>query len=266
MASSSFTTRHQLGRRYSGNMMVFSVACTLGILGLIAFFGLGYMRLMGSNNEQRTAIESAAMAAAMDLSRIVIKTDEFGYVGLSDAAPNGSYTNQNGGDGYSMSVHGYNTLLGTARLDLMIASIIPNKQGNNSSTPEPVLTALAKEDIKKINSVQTQLQNALNDAILPNPKGTYYDTQGKQVNVYQDALTAYQKNKTRMTGDGQIAANSLKLQLGYLLNGMTTNTNIPLGITGALQPPAANQMGNNCYKGICRRAVWRSRFLLRSNW
>lgn len=235
-------------RSQTGNMIVLSVACTLGILAIIGFFGLGYVRLLGSHSEQRTAIESAAMTAAMDMSRIVINTPEYGYVGLSDAAPSGSYTDPVGGDGYSNSVHSINTLLGTARLDLMIASVIPNIQGNNSSTPEPVMTALALKDLQKTYSVQTQLQNALLDAVKPNPAKTYYDNQGVQVNVYQDALAAYQKNPSRMTGKGGYANGTLNLSLGYLSKGMVTNVNVPLGAPNSLPALTSSQQANNCYK------------------
>ena len=242
-------------RASRGNMLVLITACTIGLMAALAFFGLGYIRLIGSNNEQRTAIEAAALSAAMDLSRIVIFTPQFGYVGLSDAAPNGSYTNTASGDGYSMPVHGINTLLATARLNLMIASVIPNaqQQGNNfpatynDTYPDPELQALALNDLSNVYAAQALLQAALNDAVLPTPAGTYYDIQGNQVNISADALAAYKANNIRMTGQTSLNNNTVTLTLGCLSSPMTTNIVIPQGLTGTLAALPASQQSGGVY-------------------
>jgi len=66
------------GRAARGNMLVFITAATIGLLAALAFFGLGYVRLIGSNNEQRTAVEAASLAAARDLSMIAVNTNAGG--------------------------------------------------------------------------------------------------------------------------------------------------------------------------------------------
>jgi len=68
-------------------MIVLIAAVTLALVLALGFFGLNYARLLGSNQEQRTCIQSAAMAAANDLSRIVITDPNFGVIGISDCAP-----------------------------------------------------------------------------------------------------------------------------------------------------------------------------------
>ncbi len=64
----------------------------MAILIAILLFALGYTRLVGSSQEQRTAIEAASLAAAKEISRIVVNDPNFGYISLSDAAPVGKAT------------------------------------------------------------------------------------------------------------------------------------------------------------------------------
>ncbi|HEY9784259.1 MAG TPA: pilus assembly protein TadG-related protein, partial [Candidatus Obscuribacterales bacterium] len=70
-------------RRPRGNMIVMITALTAGVVIALLFFALAYTRMLGGNQEQRTAIEAAALAAAKDLSRIVIEDPNFGWIGLS---------------------------------------------------------------------------------------------------------------------------------------------------------------------------------------
>lgn len=234
-------------RTQSGNMLVF-ISCGALLTALIGLLALGLVRLLGTNHEQRSAAEAAALAATVDLSKIVILTPQFGYVGLSDSAPNGAYTDDpNNGDGYAMPVHGINTLLATTRLDMMIASVIPNVQNNGTQNSDPLLTQLAQNDLNDVYAVQGQLQQAFTDACLASPQNKYYDAQGNQVNVYQDAVKAYQTNGVRMSGQSAYVNNSLKLSLGYVASGITTDTPVPQGLTGTLQPLSSSQQANNCY-------------------
>lgn len=98
-------------RSQVGSTLVLIAAITMGLIVTLIFFGLNYTRLLGSNSEQKKAIESAALAAATDLSTIVIPTAEFGYVSLSDQAPIGKATVA--GDQYYLPVRGINTLIGS---------------------------------------------------------------------------------------------------------------------------------------------------------
>ena len=111
--------KHLVMRSRRGSMLVFGTAVTIGIVAVLAFFSLSYVRLLGSNSEQRNAIEAASLAAARDLSMIAINTDDYGWISLSDAAPTGSATRTS--DEYNTPVRGINTILGTLRLDLIIA-------------------------------------------------------------------------------------------------------------------------------------------------
>ena len=82
------TTR--MRRNKNGNIIVLSLLVIGVIVFTFAIFGLNMTRMIGSNQEQKTAIESAALAASIDLSKIVIEDDNLGFIGLSDAAPIGT--------------------------------------------------------------------------------------------------------------------------------------------------------------------------------
>lgn len=197
----------------SGNTLVLIVAVMAGILTLVLLFALAYTRLLGGNQEQRTAIEAASIAAAKDLGRIVINDSNFGYVGLSDAAPVGTATAA--ADGYSMPVFGLNTVTGTIRLDLIIAD-----KTNNAT-----MKYFCKKDLANLKSAKDKLTTALQAALLPGGSGK--DIDGNIVEPYASAEKAYEANKVRMTASSRYVKGSLKLTLGTLSQGVQTNIPLP---------------------------------------
>jgi len=218
-----------LMRSKSGNMLVFSTAVTIAIVAVLAFFSLSYVRLLGSNNEQRNAIEAAALAAARDLSMIAINTDDYGWISLSDAAPTGDSTTA--GDAYNIPVRGINTILGTLRLDLIIA----DKLGDAN------LKTIIKADITKAKAAQALLGTELSKSLVTGYGAK--DINGNTVNVYADAEAAYKANQIRMTGSSNYINNSLKLSLGGIINGAMTNTPLP-NPRGMADVPAAKQQND----------------------
>lgn len=211
-------------------MLVLITAAIVGIIVGLLIFGLGFVRLIGTNQEQRTAIEAAALAAARDCTRICIPTAEVGWVSLSDYVPNGSRTNAP--DGYALPVRSINTLIGTARLDLIIADRLN----------QDVMRELARMDLQDTLSAKDQLITALNNAIAPGGSGQ--DKDGNTVRPYQSAENAYKSNQIRMTGDSNYVANSLALSLGSLTDG--TATNIPVPEPQSMAPVSSNgKIGNN---------------------
>jgi hypothetical protein len=210
-----------------GNMLAFMIAA-FGAVIILVFFGLNYARLLGSNAEQKKAIESAALAAATDLANIVVNTDEFGYVALSDAAPVGTKTIAP--DQLSMPVRSINTITGTARLDLVIANAL------NDQT----MQQFAKLDANNAQKAAIKLNTALSAAILPAGQGV--DKDGKFVYPYNDAVSAYNANVVRMTGTSSYVGNSMKLSLGTISGGLSTTTPVPQPEALATVP-AAQQAG-----------------------
>ena len=157
-------------------MLVFSTAVTIAIVAVLAFFSLSYVRLLGSNSEQRNAIEAAALAAARDLSMIAINTDDYGWISLSDAAPTGSSTTA--GDSYNIPVRGINSILGTLRLDLLIADHLGDAN----------LKTIIKADIAKAKAAQALLGTELSKSLAAGYGAK--DINGNTVNVYADAENA----------------------------------------------------------------------------
>ena len=165
-------------------MLILITAFVVICLALL-FFALGYVRLVGSSSEQKTAIEAAAIAAARDISTIVIDTPDFGYVGLSDSAPIGSATSA--GDDYYLPVHSINTLIGTARIDYIIAS--------QPGLDVPEWRELAKVDLDKAKAAAQLLTDKIKDAIKPG--GVEKNKNGDDVRPYDSAVQAYQQNLMR---------------------------------------------------------------------
>ena len=85
-------------RASQGSVLLLVLAVTLGIITAIIIFSISYVRLSGTQSQQKSAIEAAALSAARELSKIVVDTPEFGFIGLSDWSPNGTYTSS--GRGY----------------------------------------------------------------------------------------------------------------------------------------------------------------------
>ncbi len=208
-----------LRRSPKGNVLILILAVTLGVITALIIFMMSYVRLMGTQSEQKTAIEAAALAAARELSKMVVNTPQYGYVGLSDSAPNGNGTVV--GDGYDTSVHSINTLLGTTLVDYLVAEDIGSLRGGDE------LKELARQDLTNARTAATTLMTALNSAITPAGTGT--DKNGAIVRPYQEALNAYNSNQIRMAGGSNYVAGSLQLQLGAITGGAPTNVRLPVG-------------------------------------
>jgi hypothetical protein len=203
-------------RRQRGNMIAFIAAVTLGLVLAILFFALKYTRMLGSNQEQRTAIEGSALQVANDISRIVYEDPNFGIIALSDFAPIGA--NTLAADGQPTPVRGINTVLATVRLDMIIADAVGSQQ----------MKALAQADYQNAVKANNNLQSAIQDACSLSPQQQHLDWDGNPVNVYQDALLAYNQNIIRMSGSqSALDPSSLKITLGILSKGAATNTAVP---------------------------------------
>lgn len=194
-------------------MLPLVISVLVFIVFAIGLFFLSFTRLLGSHEEQRTAIESAALAAAHDLGSIVIEDPNFGFLSLSDQTPTGKGTRC--GDDYFVSVQSINSLLATIRLDMMIA-----EQMNDD-----LMRALAKADYANAMAAKDNLNFTLGKAVLPG--GFAQDFDGNRVEPYKSAVDAYQNNSVRMNGGAsQMVPGSMKLSLG-VATGLLANTKAP---------------------------------------
>lgn len=206
-------------RKQDGNMLILVTAVTVGIVIAILVFMVGYVRLMGTQTERKTAIESAALTAAREMSRIVIENNDFGMVGLSDSAPIG--TDTQAADNFYTAVHGINTILGTTLLDYIIADTLGDTELRN----------LADQDFTKARAAADQLTAALSASVAPGGSGV--DKDGNNVTPYAAAEAAYQRAQVRMAGASSYQAGSLQLSLGSVSGGLSTNIPTPTGWGGS---------------------------------
>lgn len=226
---------HWKHRSPKGNMLVLILAVTLGIITALIIFMMSYVRLVGTQSEQKTAIEAAALAAAREMSKIVVNTPEYGYVGLSDSAPNGNGTQVS--DGYDTAVHSINTLLGTTLVDYLVAEDLGATRGGNE------LKELARQDLANARAAAATLMTALQNSITPTGTGT--DKDGNTVRPYQEALNAYNSNNIRIAGSSSYVNGSLQLTLGAITGGAPTNVRLPVGWSSSWP---ASQTANGKYK------------------
>jgi hypothetical protein len=158
-----------------------------------------------------------------------------GYVSLSDQAPVGKFTKA--GDEFFMPIRGVNTIIGTARLDAIIADKMPNST---------IMSILAQNDLTAAKSVVNQLTTVINKALANT--GTAKDRDGQPITVYNDAETAYKSNQIRMTGAANYVANSMKLTFGSL--NIPSDTNIPIPQPTTVAPLNPNLVQGNNYKAF----------------
>jgi hypothetical protein len=201
-------------RQRTGASLVLVIALFGTLALMLMLFCLKFTGFLGSYHEQKSAIEAAALASAKDISAIVINDPNFGLIGLSDSSPIGTATAA--GDNFYTSATGINTLLGTIRLDLIIADYLE----------DPLMRQLVLADYTNALTAQANLVAALNATMTSG--GTGQDVNGNTVNPNQDALNAYNANKVHLA-IGQtcsLVPGSLQLSLGYV-DGLATRTPIP---------------------------------------
>lgn len=189
-----------------GNTLALVVVC-IGVMALlVAFFAINYGQFFGAHREAQTAIDAAALEAAKDIGRIVVNDPEYGLVALVDDTPPGNNIT-------ARPVWGLNTLLATARLDLLIA----NALGNTT------MVYLAKQDIANTQRAGQALTAAIRSAAAG---GIAKDKEGNDIKLLQLVTKAYKDNSRRM-GKGDLVEGSLRLQVGELTGG-AGETNMPV--------------------------------------
>lgn len=188
---------------------------TFGVIALLcAFLALGlkfgWFELV--SHKDITAAEAASVAAAKELSRVVINDPYYGYIALTDYPPVGKATKA--GDDEPMPVTGINTIIGTARLQWIIANQLENSE----------LKQLAKADIAMARSASKSIFEALKKTVDPHSVYIAHDMDGNIVKPYDTARQVYLKSLPQQQQD---SLKDLTISIGWLKNGSTTNTPVP---------------------------------------
>jgi len=202
-------------RSRSGNMLILAVfVCALIIILFECLFGLYKVVLIEELSEH--AAESAALRASVDLGRIVVNDPYFGFISLSDQAPTGKATRST--DGQNHPIQGINTILGSARLQMLVAE--------DSGSAE--LIAIAEQDVEAAERASKLLARSLQFALVADTENPVYgfDADGNKVEVLEDARQIYRENLGTAFG-AMPRVTDFALSLGWSDCGGWTGTPLP---------------------------------------
>jgi hypothetical protein len=189
-------------------------------------------------HQAEIAAEAAALAAAQELSKIVIYDPSYGYISLSDYAPSAGNDRLRAEDGKPLPVTSINTLLAGARLNMLMAQSLNNEE----------YIRLARLDARGTREAARRLCRSLKLA-LGQQKQDLLSQDGKTVYPYLTAKQAFYASLVRTRGYDQVKLKNLKLELGNLADGCTTNTVLP-------QPEKLAELGANKTKeGLYKSGV-----------
>lgn len=228
----------QCRRPIRGNMIVLVVAITFGLLLAVGLFSFNFIRMLGGSSEHSSAIDAAALAAATALGQIVVPDEGYGWISLNDYPPIGTMTVAS--DGEPQPVLGINTIVGTARLDTLVAHQLNDR----------TMITLAQGDVSRARNawknLRAHLERALSETGDPDAK-TY---NGEAIKPYDTAQNAYSANRVAMAGQANSSSNALKLSLGYIEEGSTTVTPVPQPNDPAINQVDASQQQDGNYKAF----------------
>lgn len=182
-----------------------NLAVTVAVVLAFAAMASVVIKLPELVRKSHSPVEKAALAAAGELSKIVVNTSTCGYVSLADHEAAGKGTLAK--DGYPLPVRGINSLIGTARLGLIIADKLD----------QSLMEEFAEQDLKLALSAKDDLLECLEKSLKKGGKASDYD--GAPVRPYKAALAAYREAGGK---DKQ-----LSLAMGSLEGGSTTSTPVP---------------------------------------
>lgn len=200
-------------RSQKGSILFFGLIAMGLICAILVMLSVNVQQMFLRKQRSQAATEAAALSLAGDLSRIVIKDEQYGYVSLCDHPASGKATIAH--DGEPLPVTGVNTVLGTVRLERLIADRLQNEE----------LDDLAKQDL--VNSKQSlkHMQEVLDTAVAP--KGTaYQDLNGERITPYEHARQQFISNVPDLeSGTAELV--DFKVTLGWLEDGSSTMTPDP---------------------------------------
>lgn len=242
---SSIERRSNL-RRQNGAAVILLFVIVIIAFAATLIGGSEILRYCLYRQKAISAVEGAGLAAANDLSAVVVEDPNFGYIALSDYAPEGQALLA--ADGEPLPVHSINTIMGTARVDLLIARQLNNQE----------FIRLAQIDAANARSASRRLSDALKVALQDKSSGDAAkipdtlppgfvprDRLGKKIEPAQRArkmISAYLHNCGLAD---KLQIESLKLSLGTLNSGGGTVTALPAPL--ALAEMQGRKQAGGCY-------------------
>lgn len=199
-------------RRYrnnKGSMLILIIAISILVfVPLFIFIGqlAPYFVYRG---KAENVVEAAAIVAANDLSKIIMNDSHFGYVSLSNYPATGKAVKAK--DGESLPVMGINTLIGTLRLNALIAAELRNQSMDD----------LVERDYRFLYKTTRDLTTKLNDAINGLDESCY-DIDGNRISPSEDVREFLTQNLP-----SNMEIESVKMSLGWLDGGSDTTIDVP---------------------------------------
>ncbi len=218
------------------------------VIALIILFALLYLHTGVQNDKQRSAIDSAALAAATDIGNMVYNSPECGFVSLTGAPPTSSGTQElaggtTSGDNYIDQVHSINELLATARLDYIIASTMPVKAGGNNTNvaaQDKFMQQLALRDEQNALNARDELMQIIAYSIAGTGQSGY-DIAGNAICAYDDAYGMYTSNPASASSNPP----TITIELGCLQGGVVTPIKVPTDPGNLCSPSPASGATSN---------------------
>jgi hypothetical protein len=232
-------------RSQSGSAMTLLVVFAAFALVVLLVIIWKLMSVQVQSNQSFNAAQSSALAAARELSRIVVKDENFGYIGLFDSPPVGKATLA--ADGEPTPVTGINSLWAQIRLEMLLADRLDNGP----------MREFAEVDYQKATAASTKLAKALSAAIQPQPSPSL-DLNGVAVDVYGAAKESYLANSHGLINPS--AVKKFSLSLGWL--DTDTVSGAPSPLPAKSSPTAAALSVGEFYKAFTDLAVGKHSFYL----
>lgn len=206
-------------RKRGAALLLFAVLCVAAFASSL-LAGASLIKLVSLRQRTNLAVEAAALAAASDLSTLVIDDPEFGYLALSDFAPTSAHLI--GQDGKPLPVTGINTLLSTTRANLIVARHLNNE----------TFLELARLDAKRAREAAGRLQQGL-AAALSQTADAPLDKDGKPVRPKDHARAVLLKNLAAHAGIQASNIDDFKIELGTSGKAISTTTPLLVGENAA---------------------------------
>jgi hypothetical protein len=217
-----------------GNTLVLTVCTFVIVLLLLGLLITNFSQLLGVHKEATSAVDSAALAVAKDMSKAVVNTP-LGRIGMVDdisakqslASTNNS-TSQSAFKNDPRPVYSINTWRAILRLDSLIAT---NPKVNNKT-----MLWLIKQDLAFADNAASLLRQQILSKVV-------YDKFGNKVDFQKDAYDAYTSfNVERLSVQTQtISPDDLTLEFGAFTGTNNSNCPTPLPKGQGIDPPTETQ-------------------------
>lgn len=239
-------TSNKMRRSNTGAAVLLLTIMVLGLLAVIIVVVFNCTVWLSARGKSYSAAEAASLAAATDISRIVIEDPYYGYIALVDYAPTGRATLAP--DGEPLPVLGINTITGNARL----CEVLARHAGSEE------MLSLAQNEAAQARRAARLLEQSLKAALDPKSIRTFKDVDGNAVKPVERARQIFE---LELGGSASsLSLDDISLQLGWVKGGSVSTTPVP-GSAALAEIDASKQIDTR-YRSFVDLPVGRDSFYL----